>query len=252
MKQSHKKRILIVEDENHIAEGLKLNLTMQGFKVKLAFDGTSALALWKQWRPDLVVLDVMLPDINGLAVLQNIRLENERLPILILSAKATAEDKIKGLKFGVDDYLAKPFELEEFLLRITRLIKRSGWTHQEDTARPATEAPGDIYKFGTNRIDFKTGMADCCQGRVQLTEQELKLLRLFIIHQGKPMARDKILEIGWGYTGGMTTRTVDNFIVRFRKYFETNPRRPKYFRSIRSVGYLFEPGTHTHFPNETK
>jgi DNA-binding response OmpR family regulator len=241
MKRTDKKRILVIEDEAHIAEGIKLNLALQGYAVKIAGDGVSGIEFWKSWHPDLVVLDIMLPGIDGLSVLQNIRLEDERLPVLILSAKARDRDRIKGFSLGVDDYLAKPFNLEEFLLRVERLLTRVAWEH-EQAADPA-EAGGfaPVYEFGGNRIEFETGTARCQAGEINLTEQELKLLKLFVIHRGKPLPRKKILEIGWGYTGGMTTRTVDNFIVRFRKYFEANPKKPRHFKSVRSVGYRFDP-----------
>jgi two-component system alkaline phosphatase synthesis response regulator PhoP len=242
MMKTDKKRILVIEDEGHIAEGIKLNLSLQGYVVKIAADGVAGIDFWKNWQPDLIVLDIMLPGIDGLSVLQNIRLEDERLPVLILSAKATDRDRIKGFSLGVDDYLAKPFNLEEFLLRVERLLTRVGWGNENreaEAARARSVAP--IYEFGNNRIEFKTATAHCRDGKITLTEQELKLLKLFIIHLGKPLSRKKILEIGWGYTGGMTTRTVDNFIVRFRKYFENNPKKPAHFKSVRSVGYRFDP-----------
>lgn len=242
MKKTDKKRILVIEDELHIAEGIKLNLSLQGYAVKIAADGVAGIDFWKNWQPDLIVLDIMLPGIDGLSVLQNIRLEDERLPVLILSAKATDRDRIKGFSLGVDDYLAKPFNLEEFLLRVERLLTRVDWGNESREAEAArTRSVAPIYEFGNNRIEFKTATAHCQAGKITLTEQELKLLKLFIIHCNKPLPRKKILEIGWGYTGGMTTRTVDNFIVRFRKYFEDNPKKPAHFKSVRSVGYRFDP-----------
>ncbi|MCP4686985.1 MAG: response regulator transcription factor [Desulfobacterales bacterium] len=241
MKKSDQQRILVIEDELHIAEGLKLNLSLQGCEVRIAPDGASGLQEWKEWRPDLIVLDIMLPGIDGLDVLQNIRLEDEHVSILILSARGDTEDRIKGLSYGVDDYLAKPFNLEEFLLRVERLLVRAS----------RDRAPGDpredgysslpvSYRFGHNQVAFDTGAAQCQAGDIRLTEQEIRLLKLFIVHKSKPLSREKILKIGWGYTGGMTTRTVDNFIVRFRKYFEENPKKPVFFKSIRSVGYMFD------------
>jgi two-component system, OmpR family, alkaline phosphatase synthesis response regulator PhoP len=236
MEEKDKRRILVVEDEMHIAEGLRLNLSLQGYAVRVAGDGVSGLHAWEEWRPDLIVLDIMLPGIDGLSVLQHIRLKDERIPILILSAKTASDDKIKGLSFGVDDYLTKPFNLEEFLLRVDRLMKRVSWS-RNGAGDPA--APG-TYTFGGNRIDFKTLTADCRAGKVQLTEQEGQLLKLFITHRGKPLSRHRLLEIGWGYTRTTTTRTVDNFIVRLRKYFEENPKKPVYFKSLRAVGYIFD------------
>jgi len=242
MIKTDKKRVLVIEDEVHIAEGIKLNLSLQGYTVKIAADGVAGIDFWKNWHPDLIVLDIMLPGIDGLSVLQNIRLEDERLPVLILSAKATDRDRIKGFSLGVDDYLAKPFNLEEFLLRVERLMTRVNWGNENrETGAIRARSVAPIYEFGENRIEFKTATAHCRAGKITLTEQELKLLKLFIIHLGKPLSRKKILEIGWGYTGGMTTRTVDNFIVRFRKYFEANPKKPAHFKSVRSVGYRFDP-----------
>lgn len=236
-----RKRILVVEDEKHIAEGLKLSLTLEGFDVEIAPDGGSAMSLWKTWRPDLIVLDIMLPVIDGMSVLKGIRLEDQKIPVLILSARGDSEDRIKGLKLGSDDYLAKPFNLEEFLLRIRRLLKRSAWETEkniEDVEKSTVE--DGVYEFGPNKIDFSSGNAFHGQEKICLTQQELKLIKLFIINKGKPLSREKLLEIGWGYSKGMSTRTVDNFIVRLRKYFEDDPKNPEFFKSRRSVGYVFE------------
>ena len=241
MKNSETKRILVVEDDEHIAEGLKLNLSLHGYDVMIAPNGVSGLQKWKEWSPDLIVLDIMLPGIDGLSVLRNIRLEDERIPILIVSAKGSVDDKIKGLEYGVDDYLSKPFNLEEFLLRVERLLTRMSWSrgagdHNEEIL---SEMSG-IYSFGENRIDLNKSIADCRCGKISLTEQEVKLLKLFIANRGVPLSRRQLLEIGWGYTKGTTTRTVDNFIVRLRKYFEDDPKNPVFFKSVRSVGYLFD------------
>lgn len=243
MEDSGKKRILIIEDDTHIAEGLKLNLLMQGYEVDIAPDGGAGLQKWKSWQPHLIVLDIMLPGIDGLSVLQNIRLQDEKLPILILSALGRAEERVKGLTCGGDDYLAKPFNLEEFLLRIERLLARAYRTDGR-AQQPVDGAAmsSQIYTFGDNRIDFSTSTAYVRNGLITLTEQELKLLKLFIAYRGQPLTRKQLLEIGWGYTGAITTRTVDNFVVRLRKYFEKDPQRPVYFRSLRAVGYIFDHG----------
>ncbi|MFC1494692.1 response regulator transcription factor [Thermodesulfobacteriota bacterium] len=240
-----KKRVLVVEDESHLSEGLKLNLSLKGYDVMVASNGSSALIKWKEWGPDLIVLDIMLPKIDGLSVLRKIRLEDERIPILILSAKGAPDDRIKGFSYGVDDYLAKPFNLDEFLLRVERLVTRGDWARDNlDSEDKGISSLPRFYKFGENRIDFQTLEADCPSGQIRLTEQEAMLLRLFIANRGKPLSRGKLLEIGWGYARGTTTRTVDNFIVRFRKYFERDPKKPVHFKSLRSVGYIFdhEPG----------
>jgi len=241
MKKNDKKRILVIEDDNHIAEGLKLNLSLQGYTVKIAGDGPSGLTQWKEWCPDLIVLDIMLPGIDGLSVLQNIRLDDEQIPVLILSAKGSSDDKVAGFSLGVDDYLSKPFNLDEFLLRVKRLLTRGTWA-RADTAQAngSAVAPEPDYVFGKNRVNFNTGTTFCKQGEIKLTEQEIKLLKLFVANKGKPLSRRKLLELGWGYTGKMTTRTVDNFMVRFRKYFEENPKKPIFFKSRRSIGYVFD------------
>jgi two-component system, OmpR family, alkaline phosphatase synthesis response regulator PhoP len=241
MKQSEKRRILIVEDDTHIAEGLKLNLTLQGYETAIAGSGTEGLQMWKDWNPDLIVLDIMLPALDGLSVLRHIRLKDERLPILILSAKGAPDDRIKGFSCGVDDYLAKPFNLAEFLLRVERLLTRSIWGHDHSTLSVHEEtAEVKQYAFGGNTIDFTTMTAETRQGTLHLTEQEVRLLKIFIANRGKPLTRKTLLEVGWGYAGATTTRTVDTFLVRLRKYFEEDPQNPVYFRSLRSVGYLFD------------
>ena len=241
MKNTGNKRILIIEDETHIAEGLEFNLSVLGYDIEIALDGVSGLQKWKTFQPDLVVLDIMLPGIDGISILQNIRLEDEQIPILILSAKSASGDKVEALSYGADDYLSKPFNLEEFLLRIERLLKRSSWVRGEGDIKEAIfPSMAKTYTFGDNHVDFETSVARCKKGEIRLTEQEVKLLKLFIAHRGKPLRRSKLLEIGWGYTRGMSTRTVDNFIVRFRKYFEENPKKPVYFKSLRSVGYVFD------------
>jgi two-component system alkaline phosphatase synthesis response regulator PhoP len=240
MKPNEKKRVLVIEDDHHIAEGLKLNLSLQGYEVGIASNGVAGIQMWQEWRPDLIVLDIMLPGIDGLSILRNIRLEDEKIPILILSAKVETNYKVKGLAYGVDDYLTKPFSLEEFLLRVDRLLKRASWSNPNVVfANALSENEFSVFTFGANQIDFKTMTANCKIGKVRLTEQEAKLLKLFLMNPGKPLSREQLLQIGWGYTKGTTTRTVDNFIVRFRKYFEDNPKNPSYFISIRSIGYVF-------------
>lgn len=241
MKESEKSRILIIEDDPHIAEGLKLNLSLQGYEAAIAGSGTEGLRLWKEFNPQMIVLDIMLPGLDGLAVLRHIRLEDARLPVLILSAKGEAEDRIKGFSCGVDDYLAKPFRLEEFLLRVERLLMRASWNRDTvSAADPPDRGEMRQYRFGGNRIDFTTLTAECRQGTVQLTEREARLLKVFIANRGRPLSRRILLEEGWGYSGVITTRTVDNFIVRLRRYFEEDPQNPVYFQSLRSIGYRFD------------
>jgi DNA-binding response OmpR family regulator len=237
MDAAEKPRILVIEDEHHIAEGLKLNLELKGYLVRIAADGMTGLQEWKEWQPDLIVLDIMLPGLDGLSVLRNIRLMDELMPVLILSARGDSEDKVKGFSYGVDDYLSKPFNLEEFLLRVERLLIRARGPDRD----PVRNHDGfaETYQFGANRIDFGALTALTRNGEIHLTEQEARLLKFFIANQGRPVSRNKLLEIGCGYARGTQTRTIDNFIVRFRKYFENNPKKPVYFRSLRAVGYVF-------------
>ena len=242
METVEKKRILVIEDEAHIADGIRLNLSIQGYDVRVAPDGIDGLDRWRSWKPDLIILDIMLPMIDGFSILKTIRKEDERMPILILSARGDTKDKVRGLKYGVDDYLAKPFDLEEFLLRVERLLTKTAWyeNNQKDEPDESPIFQGDTYRFGDNSIDFVTSKAQCVLGEIILTEQEIILLKLFIANKGRPLSRKMLLSAGWGYSRQTSTRTVDNFIVRFRKYFEKNPKKPVHFISRRSVGYIFE------------
>ncbi len=236
------KRVLVREDEAHIADGIRLNLSIQGYEVQIAPDGIDGLEKWRSWDPDLIILDIMLPMIDGFSILKTIRKKDEKIPILILSARGDTKDKVKGLRYGVDDYLAKPFDLEEFLLRVERLLKKKNWYEKVDKEDNLGFSifDGKEYSFGENHIDFITSKACCVAGEIVLTEQEIVLLKLFIANKGKPLSRKVLLSAGWGYSTDTTTRTVDNFIVRFRKYFEQKPKKPIHFISRRSVGYVFE------------
>lgn len=180
--------------------------------------------------------------IDGLSVLKQIRKDDEKLPVLILSAKGSAEDRVRGLRCGVDDYLAKPFDLDEFLLRVDRLLARTSWYAGENHTPGEDELPlpGELYTFGENQVNFTTCKAESMAGTIELTEQEIKLLKVFIVNRGKPVSRQELLAAGWGYSSDTTTRTVDNFMVRFRKYFEADSKHPVYFKSRRSVGYIFD------------
>jgi two-component system alkaline phosphatase synthesis response regulator PhoP len=242
MEAAEKKRILVIEDEAHIADGIQLNLSIQGYGVSIARDGIEGLEQWRAWRPDLIILDIMLPMIDGFSILKTIRKEDEKVPVLILSARGDTKDKVKGLRYGVDDYLSKPFDLEEFLLRVASLLKKKDWYDDPKSSKKAghTLFKGASYMFGENHIDFITFKANCAAGEIILTEQEVTLLKIFIANKGRPLSREMLLNAGWGYSSDTTTRTVDNFIVRFRKYFEKKPKKPMYFKSRRSVGYIFD------------
>lgn len=227
-------KILVIEDELHIAEGIKLNLMLQGYEVVVAPNGREGVNKWKTQKYDLIILDLMLPELDGLSVMKEIRRFDERIPILVVSAKDQDIDKIRALEGGVDDYLTKPFNLDEFLLRVLALLKRAKW------ALHAHNDESQIFTFGNNQVDLVKQQARTESGLIKLTLQEVKLIELFAKNIGRPLSREEILELGWGVDGTLTTRTVDNFIVRFRKYFEKDPKNPIYFKSVRSVGYIFE------------
>ncbi len=225
--------ILLVEDEENLQEALKLNLELEGYEVTTSGDGAHALKLVSQEFFDLMILDVMLPEMDGIAVCETIRLSNTSLPILILSAKNTSADRILGLKKGADDYLTKPFNLEELLLRVSKLIRKS------EQLSAAGSLP-DVYKFGNNAIDFKAQQCTTRDGKtVDLSRKEVMLLKLLIENKNEVVTREKILQSVWGYQVYPTTRTIDNFILNFRKYFEEDSRNPRYFQSARGVGYKF-------------
>jgi len=225
--------ILLVEDEENLQEALKLNLELEGYEVTGAYDGAEALQAVQKEYFNLIILDVMLPEIDGITVCETIRLSNPDIPILILSAKNSSADRVLGLKKGADDYLTKPFNLEELLLRVNNLIKKS--------ERLSSKEPiPDVYDFGKNKIDFKASEAIARNGeKVTLTKKEIMLLKLLIENKNEVVTREKILQVVWGYNVYPTTRTIDNFILNFRKYFEEDSRDPKYFHSVRGVGYKF-------------
>ncbi|HAE12786.1 MAG TPA: DNA-binding response regulator [Bacteroidetes bacterium] len=225
-------RILLVEDEDHIRENLKLNLELEDYEVVAVDNGSKAIKDFREQRFDLVILDVMMPEMDGFDVCEQIRLEDLNTPILFLTAKDTSQDKIQGLKTGADDYMTKPFNLEELLLRVRNLIRRSAKT-------PAARKEFVEYTFGGNTINFMTYEAQGVDGRHKLTNKELKLLKLLIDRKGEVVSRQHILQTVWGYDVFPSTRTIDNFILAFRKYFEQDPKNPTYFHSIRGVGYKF-------------
>ncbi len=225
--------ILLVDDEENLHEALKLNLEMEGYEVTSAYDGTQALKAITNEYFDLIVLDVMLPNIDGISVAETVRVNNLDTPILMLSAKSTSADRILGLKKGADDYLTKPFNLEELLLRVEKLITKNKKINIRETV-------GDTYAFGNNTIDFTAQDVITYDGKtIELSKKETMLLKLLIENKGEVTTREKILQLVWGYNVYPTTRTIDNFILNFRKYFEEDSRNPKYFHSIRGVGYKY-------------
>ncbi|HPG09914.1 MAG TPA: response regulator transcription factor [Chitinophagaceae bacterium] len=233
MNTEKKNSILLVEDEENLHEALKLNLELEGYEVTSAMDGTAALEAVRNEYFDLIILDIMLPELDGINVTETIRISNNDVPILILSAKDSSSDRVLGLKKGADDYLTKPFNLEELLLRVSKLIDKNKKLQDKSTL-------GDTYNFGNNKIDFKAQEATGPNGeKIQLSKKETMLLRLLIENKNDVVPREKILQSVWGYNVYPTTRTIDNFILNFRKYFEEDSRNPKYFHSVRGVGYKY-------------
>lgn len=228
------KRILLVEDEEHLIDAIKLNLELENYIVKVAEDGKKAIDLWENQRFDLILLDVMLPNVDGLTVCETIRLKDSEIPILILSAKGSSTDKIQGLKAGADDYLLKPFNLEELLLRIQILIKKG------DKLRQSRPELNEVFKFGKNEVNFTTYQFKGTKDQIgQLTAREIQLIKLLIERKNEVVSRDTILELIWGVDVYPSTRTIDNYLLNFRKYFEKDPKSPEYFHSVRGIGYKF-------------
>jgi two-component system alkaline phosphatase synthesis response regulator PhoP len=228
-----KERILVVEDEINISKLVKLNLEMEGYEVNISANGKDALKQVEEAHYDLVVLDLMLPELDGIKVLQRLKLNFPLLPVIITSAKDTSKDRIKGLKAGAEDYLIKPYNLEELIIRIHKLLER----FQEKDADL-----DNVYKFGSNQINFSSYEAKGIDGTFQLTKKEILLLKMLIEKKNQVVSREEMLKNVWGYDVYPSTRTIDNFIMSLRKYFEVDPRNPEYILSIRGVGYKFVTG----------
>ena len=225
-------RILLVEDEEHLSDVIKLNLDLDGYDVTALADGKKALEAFRNKRFNLVILDVMLPEIDGFQVCETIRLENSHTPILFLTAKNSSQDKVYGLKLGADDYLVKPFNLEELLLRIRNLLRRSD---------NKINSSLNFYKFDGSEINFSTyEITDVNGNKRKLAKRESMLLKLLIERKNEVVSREQIFETVWGYDVFPSTRTIDNYILAFRKYFEKNPKEPLHFISVRGVGYKFK------------
>jgi two-component system alkaline phosphatase synthesis response regulator PhoP len=206
---------------------------MEDYDITVATDGKQALDLASGARFDLCILDIMLPGIDGLTVCKTLRLRNRTIPILFLSAKSTSADRIEGLKAGGDDYLTTPFNLEELLLRIKNIIRRT------EAAREESKGP-ETYRFGRNEVDFANfEVKRIGNSRKSLSKKEMHLLKFLIENEGRVVSREEILDTVWGYDVFPTTRTIDNYILAFRKLFEPNTKDPIYFHSVRGVGYKF-------------
>jgi len=226
----HKHSIFIVEDEESLANTIALNLQLEQYLVIIARSGSEALRIFKanQSTINLVLLDVMLPDINGFDLCREFKSQNPALPVIFLTAKNQTSDKINGLKLGADDYISKPFDLEELLLRISNLLKR---TQKEDVR---------VFTFGDCEINFHTFEVRDQKGKTQtLSKREVGLLELLTSSPNKVISRDEIIDKLWEADDNASSRTIDNYILNFRKLFENNPKEPQHFHSIRGVGYKF-------------
>ena len=231
------KHILVVEDEQHLAFGIKYNLEAEGYEVTTTEDGPSALKLFDEspHGVDLVILDLMLPGMSGYAVCEALRERGNDVPVLMLSARTLVEDRIRGYDVGADQYLQKPFELEELLSMTRNLLARRA----KASSRPGGKEVGAFYAFGRAQVNFDTFTVAVADQPLRLTHTEMKLLRYFAENEGLVVTRAELLEHVWGLSHMPTTRTVDNFIVNLRKYFEEDPARPKHFLSVRGAGYRF-------------
>jgi two-component system, OmpR family, alkaline phosphatase synthesis response regulator PhoP len=225
-------RILVVDDEAHLAAGIRENLEAEGYRTEVAHDGRAGLEQLRAAPFDLVVLDVMMPNMDGLELCAQLRREGVQTPVLFLTVKSDAEDRVRGFEAGGDDYLAKPFHLKELLLRVAAILRRSSWYQTSNTA----------LAFGGNHIDFQTYEARAWDGGEHaLTHKEAMILKVLADHSGNIVTREEILDRVWGYEVFPSTRTIDNFIVRLRKRFERNPEAPAHFYTVRGVGYRFTP-----------
>ena len=231
--QTHKGSILLVEDEEPLRETLSLNLELEGYEVTAVGDGVEALDAVEKAHFDLIIMDIMMPELDGISATETLRVRNHDTPILILSARNSGTDRIIGLKKGADDYLTKPFHLEELLLRTEKLIDKNKKLQQ---SKPVL----DSYSFGGNTIYFQQGTAtNFNREEITLSKKEVMLLRLFTENPNEIISRERILQTVWGYQVYPTTRTIDNFIFSFRKYFEEDSKHPVYFHSVRGMGYRF-------------
>lgn len=224
------RRILVVEDDLSILTGLSMNLKFEGYEVLQAQDGRTGLARALDERPDLVVLDLMLPELNGFEVIKELRQRGRDTPVVVLSAKGTEMDKILGLNLGADDYVVKPFGLQELLARIKAVLRRRF---------PPAGAPP--LTFGDVKVDLAARTVTRGDQPVELTAQEFKLLAHFLAHPGRTFTREELLSAAWGFDYEGSARTVDNFMRQLRLKFEPEPENPRHFLTLRGLGYRFDP-----------
>ena len=224
------KKILIIEDEQDLIKGLKLNLSDEGFDVDWAFNGKEGLRKAIEEVPDLIILDIMLPEMDGLEVCRKIRQKNIGVPIIMLTAKGEEIDKVVGLEIGADDYITKPFSIRELLARIKAQLRH---TERDEKAVPK------VYSFGDIEIDFAQFKVRRKGKELNFTSIEMEVIKFFISHRGEVISRNDLLDKIWGYESFPTTRTIDNHILKLRKKIEEDPSHPKYILSVYAGGYRF-------------
>lgn len=226
-------KILLVEDEETLAVGLEFNLVEEGYLVEWAKDGREAVSLFESDNFDMIILDIMLPYIDGFEIAKIVRKANPQMPILMLTARTSKGDMVKGLELGADDYITKPFHLKELLLRVKGMLKRKAWYQKATSNEP-------VYSFGRNKINFENLKCKCGNKELKLTPHEAMVLKYMINNKGKIVSRKELLEKVWHLNPDIETRTVDIFISRLRNYFEEDPSTPIYIKSVRGAGYVFE------------
>ncbi|MBC8426308.1 response regulator transcription factor [bacterium] len=224
-----KKRILVVEDDAHLADGLRINLELEGYEPVLAESAEEGLGFWKRGGVDLILLDVMLPGMDGFAFCRMVREAGDRVPVLFLTARGRDEDRIRGLETGGDDYISKPFNLRELLARIKGIFRREEWRSESPAQR--------ILTIGDNVVDLTALTVENDRGTFPLKDKEAMILRVLAEKAGDPVPRRTILDRVWGYDAYPTTRTVDNFILNLRKIIERDPARPRHIKTVHGVGY---------------
>lgn len=230
------KHILLVEDEEHLATGICFNLEEEGYQVTVAADGASAVQSFQEEQEslDLIILDLMLPRMSGYAVCERIRSEGSTIPILILSARTLSEDRTRGFDVGANQYLTKPFDLDELLSRVKNLLRSLN-----SPGSQTTNSDKDVQVFGRVTVNFQTHEVTVDGTPVKVTQLELRLIRYFIENEERVIERSELLENVWDMPGNVTTRAVDQFIARLRRMFETDPASPQHFLTIRDAGYRF-------------
>ena len=224
--------ILLIEDDKNLASSITFNLDIEGYRVLWAEEGRQAMTMLENDDIDLIILDIMLPYYNGFKILEKIRSNSPTLPILIVSARSEIRDKIIGLSLGADDYLPKPFHLRELLLRISGMLRRRNWYRKNISEMSK-------LSFGENRIDFENSTCKSSKGSFRLTPLESALLKCFVLNEDQILSKQELLKKVWKASIETETRTVDNFVMRLRKYFEEDPSKPVYFKNIRNRGYIF-------------